>query len=65
MLSEDSVDAGGSNSPKDTLIRRKKSPEGMNDISIIDRTGNTNVSMNTTGIDLLNKLHNKQSIIAT
>lgn len=53
MLSEDSVDAGGSNQ-KDNLIRRKKSPEGMNDISIIDRTGNTNVSMNTTGIDLMN-----------
>ena len=33
---------------------------------MINKTANdTNVSMNTTGIDILNKLHFQQSIVAT
>ena len=40
-------------------------PDGLNDISIINQTANTNMSMNTTSLDFLNKLHSKQSIIAT
>ena len=47
-----------------TSPNRKLSPagirDGINDISIINRTANdTNVSMNTTGIDILTKLHSK------
>jgi hypothetical protein len=47
-----------------TSPERKRSPEGirdgLNDISIINKTANdTNASMNTTGIDILNKLHSK------
>jgi len=59
MLNDDNDDVDDSNSPKDNLIRRKRSPDGINDISIINKTANTNVSMNTTGLDLLNKLHFK------
>jgi len=63
MLNDQANDElNNSNSPKG---ERKTSPDGMNDISIINQTANTNMSMNTTSLDFLNKLHSKQSIIAT
>ena len=62
MLNEENVGEDGYTSPNGE--KRKKSPDGMNDISIINQTANTNMSMNTTGLDFLNGLHSKQSIIA-
>jgi len=62
MLGENLNNDNRSNSPNE---KRKTSPDGMNDISIINQTANTNMSMNTTSLDFLNKLHSKQSIIAT